>query len=194
MLPTSFRTRYNRADAEERLEILDEYMQAKTQFLYSTAGKAEFLRSAGPMFAMFTKWPASIASDIFLKAENRQYAKIAAKYITPYLVFQALNDALLDQDPRTGYTKEGIGKFVFGPRGLVAAQPVGAAMGLPKMEIGPPLVQSTVGTAAEVLNKPITEDAIWEALQSTLKVIVPGAGAGIAIKKLYKAIEEEKKD
>lgn len=54
-----------RKNVDEVGEILGVHMISETQFHYGTASKAEYLRDAGPLFSMFTKWGSTIGSDMF---------------------------------------------------------------------------------------------------------------------------------
>ena len=49
---------------DELGDILGKYLIGKTQFHYGAEQKAEFLRTLGPFFSMFTKWPVAVSSDM----------------------------------------------------------------------------------------------------------------------------------
>lgn len=45
-------------------DVFGRHLVARTQFHYGSEQKAQFLRSLGPLFSMFTKWPVSVGTDL----------------------------------------------------------------------------------------------------------------------------------
>jgi hypothetical protein len=92
-----------RADMDKVGDIIGKHTVARTQFHYGVEQKAEFLRTMGPMFSMFTKWPVSIASDFnTIWRENPKAHKAALRmferYGAPLAAFATLQSQIGDDD------------------------------------------------------------------------------------------------
>lgn len=92
-------------------DIVGRYLISKTQFDYSTANKAEWARLAGPMFSMFTTWPAMVGGDMVDVLKNKGALqggkKLLSKYLPFYGLAMAANAAVNNSDSDTA-------KYLFG--------------------------------------------------------------------------------
>lgn len=94
---------------DEAKAIYARYINGHTLFNYNKAQMNEFSRSAGWMFAMFSKWPAYVAGDVARQVRaamggpsyNGQGIKrLMSKYMIPYITLQQIEERELMQELR----------------------------------------------------------------------------------------------
>ena len=117
------------ASKDEITQTIGKWLQVKTQLNYGKDDMYEFGREMGPMFAMLSKWPTAIASDIANKIliEGKKGAyKVGMKYLSP-MVFVGGVQYLIDKeiDPKSAQSRE-----MFGYGGLHSILPVNSVAGL----------------------------------------------------------------
>jgi hypothetical protein len=135
-----YRTKYrelfkawNSAQTPEARELIEtqirkttgHYLAAKTQFNYNRMSLSQYGREFGWLFSMFTKWPASISSDVAMKLKEQGLkqggAKLATQYFGPFIALGLLDNLILHnahEDP------QGMGRYLLGPKGLQGMSPV----------------------------------------------------------------------
>jgi uncharacterized protein YktA (UPF0223 family) len=126
----------------DKLErLLSQYLLGKTQFFYGKLGLSQFGRQMGPIFSMFTKWPASIGSEMVTTINQRGLsgaADMGEKYLFPLVALSTIST--LGQVGDTPREQE-----IFSKRGLTYWAPVNALETLGGVTM-PPLLS----TAADV--------------------------------------------
>jgi hypothetical protein len=178
LIDTGLRT----AKQQKQLEdLVTKYLVAKTQLVYGKVGMGQLGRSAGPFFSMFTKWPATVTSDIAQRIANarpskdglRSAYKLLDKYWFP-LMGLSYASTLLDI-PSTKAEKE-----LVGAKGLEYWSPLSAAD--PRTLEGlarPPWAAPMLDAAQEMFSvgtgkKPISDVEVSKRLEQAIKTFVPG--------------------
>jgi len=108
-------------------EILMRHYDVQTQLAYGNIDMHELGRDLGPLFTMLTKWPVSIAGDVYkkVKLENgKGVGKALKKYMAP-LVIAAGADAMID------YEDNDVAKELIGPKGFASWMPANSVLGNP---------------------------------------------------------------
>ncbi len=91
-LSPSYKRAILRAQSETEVrDLMRQYLIGKTVFDYNRISMAEYGRTMGPLFSMFTKWPTEIVGDVINLTSNKQYAKLASKYLGPFAVLSTLD-------------------------------------------------------------------------------------------------------
>lgn len=161
-----------RQDFQELSRLTKNYLISKTIFNYNRITMNEFGRSLGPIFSVFTKWPASIAGDV-LQIMNRKgmlkgSQQLLAKYFAPLLAVGAMENLLMDE--RTDLTKK-----IVGHEGLAGASPIMSLKNILEGRILKPPVIATLTSGLEgVINR--DPSALWRWSNETAQAFVPGAG------------------
>lgn len=165
-----------RADLDTLGDILGKHTVARTQFHYGQEQKAEFLRTMGPMFSMFTKWPVSIASDFnTMWRENPKAHKAALRmferYGAPLAAFAGIQSQVGDDDQvynaLIGDLKSWAPVMSVLDMGLLNNPNIEAALSVP-------------GFFKEILEDPSTEtieNKVKKAMQKLMKSTVPVASS-----------------
>ena len=99
------------------------HYDTQTQLAYGNIDMHELGRDLGPLFTMLTKWPVSVAGDVYKKValEGRKGAGDAfKKYMAPLGVAIALDSMRGDE-----------GEALIGSRGFTGWMPVNSIMGNP---------------------------------------------------------------
>ena len=111
------------ANIDELTLTIGKWLQTKTQLSYSKDDMYEFGREMGPMFAMLSKWPTSVTSDVatkIMKDGKAGAARAASKYLAPFALFSlAQNFADTEIDPKTARSRA-----MFGYGGLNTWMPM----------------------------------------------------------------------
>ncbi len=117
------------ASVDELTQTVGKWLQTKTQLSYSKDDMYEFGREMGPMFAMLSKWPTSVTSDIatkIMKDGKAGAARAASKYLAPFALFSlAQNFADKEVDPKTARSRA-----MFGYGGLNTWTPMSSVFGI----------------------------------------------------------------
>jgi hypothetical protein len=71
-------------------DLVGRYLISKTQFDYSSANKADWARQVGPLFSMFTTWPAMVGGDMMHTISDKGVVKGGAKLMAKYLPYYGL--------------------------------------------------------------------------------------------------------
>jgi hypothetical protein len=143
-----------------------QYLISKTQFVYGKAGMHEFGRRMGPLFAMFTKFPASVGSDIFFRLKTRGAegaAEVGSKYLAPLI-------ALMTVDAFYKYEDAPRSRELLGPQGFTSFAPVYSIMDAQGF-VAPPIAQTGYDIADELVKlsqKPENAKQIGERIKTKL--------------------------
>jgi GH24 family phage-related lysozyme (muramidase) len=117
------------ASVDDLTQTIGKWMQTKTQLSYAKDDMYEFGREMGPLFAMLSKWPSAVTSDIATKImkDGRSGATRAAmKYLMP-LAFTSMLQNGLDREIPEGSAQS---KEMFGYDGLKSFLPVNSVFGI----------------------------------------------------------------
>jgi len=138
------------ASQDEITTAIGKWMQVKTQLSYAKDDMYEFGREMGPLFAMLSKWPTSITSDVAVKImkDGRAGATRAAMKYLPLLALANVLQGGLDRsfDPKSAQSKE-----MFGYGGLRSWMPGNSISGITDAFI-PIHLQTALESSQELLN------------------------------------------
>ncbi len=113
--PTGVRRAIGKAmgagNVDEAKLIYTRYLNGHTLFNYNKAQMNEFSRSAGWMFAMFSKWPAYVVGDVARQVRaamggpgassgGQGVKRLMSKYMIPYIALQQVENRELTQELR----------------------------------------------------------------------------------------------
>lgn len=124
-------------DAQRLEQLVIGYILNRTQFNYNRVTMNEFGRSMGPLFSTFTKWPASVAGDLYTtylrKGTVGGSAEVMRRYIAPMLVAAAVSNLVFGPQESQSDAEQTAERLLFGKpqsdarRGLAASSPLGSA-------------------------------------------------------------------
>jgi hypothetical protein len=170
-------------------KLLGQYLSGKTMFNYDRATMSEWGRFAGPLLSTFSKWPASVAGDIYEQFARRGAVKgsaeVARKYVAPLMGLWAL-DKLLPDPEDNSWTK-----LAFGKGGLRSSAPLTSVVPLVSGDMfQPPIVQVAKSLFADAAKGNAVTGA-WKAANNALAGFAPGAVLGTAYARVQEAREGE---
>lgn len=159
--------------------IIAKHLNAATQFNYNRLSLSEFGREMGPLFSMFTKWPSSIAGDIYAtyktKGAGEASAKVAYKHLMPLVGLGMMQRAVFG-DAEEMSDRE---KSLIGSRGLIDMAPVISIESIASGKImQPPVVSALTNSLLKTANtqdkdpKQLSKDVLSGLIYS----FVPGMG------------------
>ena len=117
------------ADQDEFTKTIGKWLQVKTQLNYAKDDMYEFGREMGPLFAMLSKWPTAVTSDIatkIMKDGRAGAARAATKYLSPLLLVSVLQNGLDSEIPADSLQN----REMFGYGGLNSWLPVSSVFGI----------------------------------------------------------------
>jgi hypothetical protein len=166
------------ANADEVEHLIIDQLLSTTQFNYDKISLSEFGRELGPVFAVFTKWPTSIAGDIVSTMQNQNRTKadrlatVSMKYLGPLMAAGMLDYAIWGEDsgPETAREKALIGSGGFSdwmPHTALTSIASGGIM-------SPPMVKQGVRLLPAMLSD--DEEAMARWLNDTTYAFAPGMG------------------
>ena len=182
------------ADEDQLTTVIGQWLQGKTQLNYGKEDMYEFGRTMGPQFAMLSKWPTAVTSDIstkILKDRKKGAVRAANKYLGALAAF-SLMQLGADQviDPETAQHKA-----IFGSRGMSSWTPVFSPFSLydayiplggeTMFEIG----RDVVGASGNLMSGKFEkrdEKRLKKALGKAAEFYLPGGG----IKRSYQHIKD----
>lgn len=171
-------------NAEEIGRILANHLNDTTQYNYNRMSMSEFGRTFGPMFSVFTKWPAATAGDIIATYREKGMlagsARNAEKYLAPALLLHTLSMAV-GQHSFLGAGDElsDRQKLVMGSSGLVQAAPIGNILSIIRGETGIPPAAAIAyhGIVKPLLEgKGLTSDSLVRTGGQMADSFTPGVG------------------
>lgn len=182
-------------NADQVEELVSRYVTSKTLFNYNRITMNKFGREMGPLFSVFSKWPASVAGQVIESYERKGIiggtTELSQRYLAPLafmsavssLMFDELasselgkNDAKTLEQLMTGknaelYTKEGPGLV----RGFAKATPLGSVDAILSGKVfSPPAVALIRDPAVAILKGDKNKLENWAA--NTVGGFVPGLG------------------
>lgn len=116
------------ASIDDLTITIGKWLQPKTQLNYSRDDMYEYGRTMGPMFAMLSKWPTAVTSDIAAKVMMDAKAgsvRAAFKYFGPFVVLSLMQrgaDVAVPEESKQS-------KALFGYNGLPTWSPIYSATG-----------------------------------------------------------------
>lgn len=171
-------------DPEALGALFAKHLNDTTQYNYNRMSMNQFGRSFGPMFSVFTKWPAATAGDIIAtfreKGAMKGLARNVEKYIAPAMLLHATSMALLGhgaltaQDDLSDRQKQWAGS-----QGLVQGAPIGNILSLVRGETGmPPAAALAYHGVIEPLatGKGITSESAQRTAGQFVSSFTPGVG------------------
>lgn len=117
------------ASVDELTTTIGKWMQTKTQLNYAKDDMYEFGREMGPLFAMLSKWPTAVTSDIatkIMKDGRAGATRAAAKYLGPLAFVNLLQNGLDKEIPADSVQS----REMFGYGGLNSFLPAGSVFGI----------------------------------------------------------------
>lgn len=172
------------ASVDELTTTIGKWLQVKTQLNYAKDDMYQYGREMGPLFAMLSKWPSAVTSDIaakIIKDGRAGATRAAAKYLGPLVFVNMLQNGLDEAVPSDSVQS----REMFGYGGLNSWLPVNSVFGITDAALPIPaesLMESAKGTLE------FTNDAMsgrWDredtrklnkVLQRTMETFVPVAG------------------
>jgi hypothetical protein len=156
-------------------ETTGRYLSAKTQFNYDRISMSQFGREFGMLFSMFTKWPASISSDVTMKLKQHGIKqgglKVVTQYLAPLAALAAIDSFVLEkayEDPH------GVGRYWFGAKGLKGIAPINSVMDMSGRGLLNSPALGIVGRAIKGVTGGRMSD-IEEAGEQAFRAFAPGA-------------------
>jgi len=152
---------------------MENYISAKTLFNYNRQTLSAFGRFMGPMLSVFTKWPSSIAGDIYRTFLNKGLKggskDVGVRYLGPLatavMVQQMLPENITDSERF---------RAVFGREGLASSSPVLTVKQIAEGQFfAPPAVTATQDLAIGILTADPSK--VWKWFNNTVSAFVPGA-------------------
>lgn len=181
-------------DAEGLERLISKYFADRTLFSYNRLTQSDLSRAAGPLFSMFSKFPAAVSgqivNDIREKGVKGGSVDITKRLLAPYVAGSVLNLALQEgleqsvgEDNATAAMQTAFGKDkgAFLGAGLASASPVGAVQSIVEGRIFTPPLIGTAKEAANILANPDEEmgDRALRWLKNTGTAFAPGSAGGI---------------
>lgn len=123
-------------DVKRLEQLVTGYILNRTMFNYNRITMSEFGRSMGPLFSTFTKWPASIAGDLYTtylrKGAKEGSLDITRRYLAPMMFAASISHWILGEKEEQSPQMRTAEKLLFGERsgmqrGLAAAAPITSA-------------------------------------------------------------------
>jgi len=183
----NMRRALDKGDHQGAQDAFTDYFMAKTQLIYGKVGMHEFGRDMGPYFSMFTAWPSYVYSDVFDKLSQKQFTKVASKYIAPYMVGAMMTSAWMPENHRNRRMEELVGRG-----GFQATVPLNSLIGVGDI-FGHKLLKTgiegvddlarNVGPALEGNRK--AQEAMWRRGGRMRDVFIPMGGIPRQAEHLY---------
>lgn len=117
------------ASTDEITQTIGKWLQTKTQLSYAKDDMYEFGREMGPLFAMLSKWPTAVSTDIvtkLMKDGRAGAARASMKYLSPLVLASLLQNGLdREIDPKSIQSRE-----MFGYGGIKSFLPYSSVFGV----------------------------------------------------------------
>lgn len=120
--------------------LISNNLMDKTVFQYNKLSMSAFGRAAGPVLAVFSKWPTAIAGDIAdvlkRKGIKEGTANLGQKYLAPYAMLAVLNYAATGGESAFEQPDTRVQGIIGGKKGLSSLSPVGTIASMLEPERG----------------------------------------------------------
>jgi len=161
-------------DIPEVERLMKNYVISKTMFNYNRASMSEFGRTLGPIFSVFTKWPASIAGDVMhivkRKGLLKGAAKVGYKYLAPMFAVGAIEHLLIPDQKDSDLSRK-----LLGYGGLAGQAPIASLKQILEGRLAkPPVISALTDGVTGLVNR--DPEALWKWVNNTGQAFVPGSG------------------
>lgn len=173
MSPSS-QSYFNRLSGPEAEAFMNRYVQNRIMFSFNKMNQAQMARDAGPMLAMFTKYPTAVlgrALDRYRADGGTAGAIDSLKYfIVPFAAASAVNYGMGEAAP-------GLRDTLFGKKGVAGASPVDTLSGIAE---GKPFKAPAVGLASDLVSGALSQDPrkLSHGVETVARGLVPGGLGG----------------
>lgn len=137
------------ASVDELTQTVGKWLQVKTQLNYAKDDMYEFGREMGPLFAMLSKWPTAVTSDIatkIMKDGRAGATRASLKYLAPWVLVAMVQNGLDKAVPADSVQS----REMFGYGGLNSFLPASSVFGITDALIPIP-IQSSLETSQGLL-------------------------------------------
>lgn len=163
---------------------LSEHIVNNTQYQYNRASQAQYIRTLGPLFSTFSKWPTATFGQVVGAYRDRgalgATGKLAQELVLPFVALETVDQLLMAYNGEDQLSDRQ--KKVLGNEGLSQAAPIGNLRSIASGDLlTPPIIDSFVATVIDPMKQETTEDMLRKALKggaNATYMFAPGGAGG----------------